>query len=81
MKAVPGYTNAHKGRAEYLFSENKLKEVMGCQGAVNELKKALYDKGLIAIVSAGKGKLRYVIRRILKGQRTPYLVAIFTDVL
>lgn len=76
-----GHTNVHKDRAEYLFSENRLKEIMGCQGAVNELKKALYDKRLIATVSAGNGKLRYVVRRSIQGQRTGYLVAIFADVL
>jgi hypothetical protein len=34
-ESCPGYTNVHKGRDEFLFSENKLKEIMGCQGAVN----------------------------------------------
>jgi hypothetical protein len=79
-ESCPGYTNVHAGRPEYLFPVKKLEEIVGSPWAASELKQALYNKGLIATVAAGKGKLRYVVRRIIQGQRTPYLAAIYAEV-
>ncbi len=53
-KSCPGYINEYDGRTEYLFSENKLKEIMGSQWATNELKRELQGKGLISTASVTK---------------------------
>jgi hypothetical protein len=71
----PGYINENRGRAEYLFSENKLQEIMGGKQAANELKKTLNGKGLIATVAAGDGEMRYSTKRTI-GRNRPYVVAI-----
>jgi hypothetical protein len=55
-----GYINGQfNGRIEYLFTENKLQEIMGSRGTADELKRALHSKGLIKITSAGEKEHRY----------------------
>jgi hypothetical protein len=57
--SCPGYINEHDGRTEYLFSEEKLQEIMGSRGAADKLKQQLHSEGLNSTVSAGEGKYRY----------------------
>lgn len=72
-KSCPGYINEHAGRAEYLFSEKKLQEIMGSSWVAKALKKELHSKGLITTVAAGEGEMRYSTKRVIGGQRKSVL--------
>ena len=80
FKSAPGFIGIHKDRPEYLFAAEKFKEILGGRAAADECKRDLSHLGLIATAGAGKGELRYVVKRSL-GDKRRAVVAIDSELL
>ena len=63
-----------------MFAAEKFKEILGGRAAADECKRDLSHLGLIATAGAGKGELRYVVKRSL-GDKRRAVVAIDSELL
>ena len=74
-KSCPGYIITRlNGQPAYLFSEEKLQEIMRSRGAADELKQKLYEQRLILRFAAEKGKYRYSTKQTIGGKRESVVV-------
>jgi hypothetical protein len=77
-KSAAGYTNVHKGCAEFLISDGKLDKIMGGKWVTNPLKKELLSQGLISTAWKSNGQQKYVARRSIgPRRRTDWLLGFY----
>jgi len=80
FQSGPCFIGNHKDRLEYLFAAEKFNEILGGRAAADECKRDLSRLGLIATAGAGKGELRYVVKRSF-GDKRSAVVAVGSELL
>jgi hypothetical protein len=77
-----GYINEHRGKTEYLLTEQRLAGLVGGTDKAQQLKHDLHHRRLIATIKAGSQKLRYVVKRkLVAGKVRQSVIAVDATIL
>ena len=71
-----GYLNEHKGKLEFLLTEETFERIAGGKAAAVELKRELRRRKLIVTTGAGGQTVKFVVRRRLGDAKRSTVVAV-----